>query len=163
MAAAVTTAVTTAAATTAAETEMRSHALRLYVFAITLLLFFVLWAVIAARPWTTARSGVSPALKALEARERHLRHEAFVVERTVRRRWARYRRQLHMREAEIRTLEQRHAAQVAANAGPVSTAAYGAPSYSAAPASRVVTLAPRVRVVTLPAAAASTSSGSSHP
>jgi hypothetical protein len=137
---------------------MRSPVLRLYVLSITLLLFFVLWMVIAARPWTAARSGVSPALKALDARERHLRHEARVVERTVRRRWAGYRRRLHAREAQIRTLERRHAAQMAAaNAAAVSTA-----SYSAA-ASRVVTLAPQVRVVTLPPAGPSTTSGSSRP
>jgi hypothetical protein len=137
---------------------MRSPVLRLYVFSVSLLLFFVLWAVIAARPWTAVRSGVSPALKALQARERHLGHEARVVERTVRRRWAGYRRRLHAREAQIRTLERRHAAQVAAaNAAAVSVAAYSAP------ASSVVTLAPQVRVVTLPPAGASTSSGSSHP
>ena len=136
---------------------MRSHALRLYVFSFTLLLFFVLWAVIAARPWA-ARSGASPALKALTARERHLRHEARVVERTVRRRWAGSRRRLHAREAEIRVIEQRHAAELAA----ATAAATAAPS-SSAPASRVVTLAPQVRVVTLPPAGPSTSSGSSHP
>jgi len=137
---------------------MRSHVLRLYAFAITLLLFFVLWAVIAARPWVVAHSGVSPALEALKARERHLRHEARVVERTVRRRWAGYRRRLHAREAQIRALERRHAAQLAAaHAAAVTTAAYSVP------ASRVVTLAPQVRIVTLPPAAASTSSGSSHP
>src|SRR5207344_3233287 len=69
---------TTARTTRAQATEMRSHTLRLYVFSITLLLFFVLWAMIAARPWAAAHSGTSPALKALKARERHLRHEARV-------------------------------------------------------------------------------------
>ena len=137
---------------------MSSHVLRLYVFSVTLFLFFVLWAVIAARPWTAVRSGTSPALKALDARERHLRHEARVVERTVRRKWAGYRRRLHAREAQIRMLERRHAAEVAAaHAATVAATAYSAP------ASRVVTLAPQVRVVTLPPAGPSTSSGSSHP
>jgi hypothetical protein len=137
---------------------MRSHTLRLYVSLITLLLFVVLWSVIAARPWTAARSSASPALEALKARERHLRHEARVVERTVRRRWTGYRRRLHAREVQIRTLEQRHAAQLAAaSVVAVSTAAYS-PS-----ASRVVTLPPQVRVVTLPPAGPSTTSGSSHP
>ena len=136
---------------------MRSPALRLYVFSVTLLVFFVLWAVIAAKPWA-ARSGASPALAALTARERHLRHEARVVEKTVHRRWAAYRRRLHAREAQIRALERRHAAELAAANAAASVAAY-----SAAPASRVVTLPPQVRVVTLPPAGASTSSGSSHP
>jgi hypothetical protein len=139
---------------------VRSHALRLYVFSVTLLLFFVLWAVIAALPWA-ARSGPSPALKAITARERQLRHEARVVERTVRRRWAGYRRRLHAREARIHALEQRHAAEVAAAHAAAATAA--ATSSYAAPASRVVTLAPQVRVVTLPPAGPTTSSGSSHP
>jgi type IV secretory pathway TraG/TraD family ATPase VirD4 len=137
---------------------MRSHVLRLYVFSISLVLFFVLWAVIAARPWTAARSGVNPALRALEARERHLRHEARVVERTVRRWWAGYRRRLHAREAQIKALERRHAAEVAAaDAATVSAAAYSVP------ASRVVTLPPQAHVVTLPPTGAATSSGSSHP
>jgi len=136
---------------------MRSQALRLYVVAITLLVFFVLWAAIAARPWAP-RSGTRVALDPLAARERHLRHEARVVEQTVRRRWAEYRRRLHAREAQIRVLERRHAAALAA-----ANAAARIASYSAAPTSRVVTLPPQVRVVTLPPAGTSTSSGSSHP
>ena len=144
---------------------MRSHTLRLYVFSVALLVFFVLWAVIAARPWAAAQSsgnqgGASPALDALAARERHLRHEARVVEKAVRRRWVSYRRRLHAREAQIRALERRHAVELAAaNAAAATSAA----TYGAAPASRVVTLAPQVRVVTLPPTGASTSSGSSHP
>jgi len=142
---------------------MRSHALRLYVFSVTLLLFFVLWAVIAARPWAP-RSGASPVLDPLAARERHLRHEARVVEQAVRRRWVSYRRRLHAREARIRALERRHAALLAAASAAAANTAASATAYSApAAASRVVTLAPQVRVVTLPAAGASTSSGSSHP
>jgi hypothetical protein len=148
----------TTAATRVEATEVRSHALRLYVLSITLLVFFVLWAVIAARPWAATPTGERPALKALAARERHLRHEARVVEKAVRRRWVSYRRRLHAREAQIRALEQRHAAELAAASAAMSTA-----SYSATPASRVVTLPPQVRVVTLPPAGASTSSGSSHP
>lgn len=137
---------------------MRSQALRLYVFSITLLLFFVLWAVIAAKPWAAARSGTDPALARLTARERQLRHEARVVQETVHRRWAEYRRRLRAREAAIKALERRHAAELAA----AHTAATVA-SYPAAATSQVVTLPPQVRIVTLPPAGASTSSGSSHP
>ena len=137
------------APTTATRTEMRTPVLRLYVFSITLLVFFVLWAVIAAKPWA-ARSGTSPALQAFAARERHLRHEARVVETIVHRRWAVYRHRLSAREARIRTLERGHAAQLAA-------------ARAAVTASRVVTLPPQVRVVTLPPVGPSTSSGSSHP
>lgn len=137
---------------------MRSHALRLYVFSITLLLFFVLWAVIAARPWASAQSAADPRIKELGARARQLRHEARVVEKTVHGRWTAYRIRLRAREALIRTLEQRHAAALAA----ANAAASRAAAYQAV-ASRVVTLAPQVRVVTLPPAGPSTSSGSSHP
>lgn len=137
---------------------MRSSALRLYVVSVTLLVFVVLWAVIAAKPWAAARAGTSPALKALTARERHLRYEARVVEKTVHRRWAAYRRRLRARQAQIRELERRHAAQLAAaNAAAASATAYTAPTSS------VVTLPPQVRVVTLPPAGPSTTSGSSHP
>jgi len=142
---------------------MRSHVLRLYVFSVTLFVFFMLWAMIAARPWAAARSGESPALKALTARERRLRNEVRVVEKTVHRRWAAYRQRLRERQALIRELEQHHAAQVAAaSATVVSAPSYGTTSYSA-PSSRVVTLPPQVRVVTLPPTGPSTSSGSSHP
>lgn len=134
---------------------MRSHALRFYVFSLSLLVFCVLWAVIAAKPWA-ARSGASPALDALRARERYLRHEARVVEKIVHRRWATYRRRLYAREAAIKTLERRHAEQLAA----AHAAAASAVSYSSASASRIVTLPPQVRVVTLPPV---TRSGSSHP
>lgn len=135
---------------------MRSHALRLYVISLTILVFFVLWAVIATKPWA-ARSSTHSALDALNARERHLRHEALVVKRAVHRRWAAYHRRLRVREAQIRKLEQRHAAQLAAANAAASTASYSAP------ASRVVTLPPQVRIVTLPPAGPSTNSGSSHP
>lgn len=134
---------------------MKSPALRLYVLSVTLLVFFVLWAVIAAKPWA-ASSGPDPRLAALAARERQIRHEARVVEKIVHRRWVAYRRRLRAREAQIHAREKRHAQQLAAaHAAAVSTV-----SYSAAPSSQVVTLAPQVSVVTLPPV---TSSGSSHP
>lgn len=140
---------------------MKSAALRLYVVAVTLLLFFVVWAVVAARPWA-ARAAANPALAALDRRERQLRHEAHVVSATVQRRWAGYRRRLRVREARIRVLEQQHARQVAAAASAAASSA--AVAYSAPVAgSQVVTLPPRVQVVTLPPAGASTGSGSSHP
>jgi hypothetical protein len=137
---------------------MRSHTLRLYVFAITLLLFFVLWALIAAKPWG-ARAGTSPVLRQLDARERRLRHEARVVEKIVHRRWAVYRRRLRARQAAIRARERRHAEELAAARATVASPT----SYAAPATSGVVTLPPQVRIVTLPPSGASTSSGSSHP
>jgi hypothetical protein len=145
---------------------MGSYVLRLYVFAATLLVFFVLWAVIAAKPWAKAAAGHSvpdPRLVALDRRQRRLQHETRLVKQELDRRWREYRLRLRRRQARIRTLERRHAEQVAAAA----RAASAAPAYSpgsAASAAQVVTLPPQVRVVTLPPAAApATSSGSSHP
>jgi hypothetical protein len=139
------------------------------VAAVTLLVFFVLWAAIAAKPWANAarRQGRDPRLVALDRRQRRLTREAQAVKRTLDRRWRDYRRQLRQREARIRTLERRHAEQLAAARVAGATSTYrpvggGAPA--AAPAARVVALPPQVKIVNVPPAAApATSSGSSHP
>jgi hypothetical protein len=143
---------------------MTSNVVRFYIAAVTMLVFFVLWAVIASKPWASAasRPGVDPRLAALERRQRRLEHEAGLVKQTLDRRWHEYRAKLRRREAEIRRLNRRHAEAVAAAAQSAST--YVSSSASTSSAARVVTLPPAVRVVTLPPAAApSTSSGSSHP
>ena len=148
---------------------MSAQRVRLYVAAVTLLVFFVLWAAIAANPWESAaaRKGADPRLAALERRQRSLQHEAHVVKRSLDRRWHEYRVRLRRREARIRTLEQRHAREVAAAsrvASAPSSGSAGSPPSAAAPAARVVTLPPQVKVVTLPPTASpATSSGSSHP
>jgi hypothetical protein len=149
---------------------MGSRVLRLYVAGVTLLVFVVIWAVIAAKPWasTTARRGLAPRLAALNGRQHRLEREARLVKQTLDRRWREYRQRLRQRQAQIKRLERRHAAEVAAaarQAGAAPTyvsASGGAPAGSST--ARVVTLPPQVKVVTLPPAAApATSSGSSHP
>ncbi len=149
---------------------MGSRVLRLYIAAVTLLVFFVLWALIAARPWATtaSRHALDPRLVALGRRQRRLQREAGVVKQTLDRRWREYRVRLRRREARIRLLERRHAEQVAAaRAAAASTPSYASTSLVAGPASssaRVVTLPPQVKVVNLPPASSPvTSSGSSHP
>lgn len=141
---------------------MTSHALRLYVASITLLVFFVLWAVIASKPWasTSGHAALDPRLVALDRRQHRLELETRAVKREVERRWLVYRKRLREREALIHRLERRHAAQVAAATAAANAAVtYSAPSASGASAP-VVASAPQVRVVTL---APATSSGSSHP
>lgn len=139
---------------------MTSHALRLYVASVTLLVFFVIWAVVAARPWASAgKPAPDPRLVALNRRQRRLERETKAVKQEVDRRWREYRVRLRKREALIHRLERRHAAQVAA-AKAAGAAAQASASISSAPAAQVVNLPPAVRVVTLPPA---TSSGSSHP
>lgn len=51
---------------------MTSHLVRLYALATTIAVFFVLWAVIAARPWQEHGPGRDPRLNALAVREQRL-------------------------------------------------------------------------------------------
>ena len=106
-----------------------SHVGRLYALALALVLFFLTWAVVAARPWS-AHGNADPRLKALAAREAQLRREAKLVNTVVAHRWAVYRAALHARQVEIAAAKAR-SAQVAT-------------SYAAAPSAgvRIVTLPP---------------------
>jgi hypothetical protein len=92
---------------------MTSHTGRLYSLALALVVFFLTWAVIAARPWTSAKA--DPRLAALATREQRLRRESAVVRRIVARRWAAYRRELKARRAQIAAVAQ---TQLAAAASP---------------------------------------------
>ena len=53
---------------------------RLYVFAVTVLVFFVAWAVVAAHPWATTSSGQRQ-VAALAAREQRIHIESVLVRR----------------------------------------------------------------------------------
>jgi hypothetical protein len=111
---------------------MTSHVARLYALAAAVVLFFVLWAGIAAHPWSTQSSAPpDPRVAALAAREQRLRHDAVVVRRIVRARFAAYRVHLHRRQAAISAAKRAQAAAAAAAATPVAT-----------PSVRVVTLPP---------------------
>jgi hypothetical protein len=105
---------------------MTSHAGRLYALALALVVFFLTWSVVAARPW--GRATADPRLKTLAVREAQLRQQAKLVNQVVALRWVAYRRALRVRQAEI-AAARAHAAQLAA--------------VTSAPA-------PQVRVVTLP-------------
>jgi hypothetical protein len=107
---------------------MTSHTGRLYALALALIVFFLAWALIAARPWTTNTNDAR--LKALAAREAQLRREATLVNTIVAQRQALYRVRLRARQAQI--------AQIKAS----SAAAPTAPAASGPPAVRVVTLPP---------------------
>ena len=58
-----------------------ARVLRLYVFAVTLLLFLVTWAVVAARPWAQRRASVDAAVAALAVREQRIHYESLLVRR----------------------------------------------------------------------------------
>jgi hypothetical protein len=93
---------------------------RLYALALALVVFFLAWAVVAARPWGTATA--DPRLKTLAVREAQLRREARLVNRVVTRRWATYRRELRTRQAAIAAAKVAQAqAQAAAAYSPAAT------------------------------------------
>jgi hypothetical protein len=105
---------------------MTSHTGRLYALALSLVVFFLAWAAIAAHPW--ASSTQDPRLKALALREAQLRRQGALVNRLVAQRQATYRARLRARQAAI------------------AAARSATQQLAAAPAA----VAPSVRVVTLP-------------
>lgn len=78
---------------------MTSHAGRLYALALALVVFFLTWSVVAARPWS--RTSTDPRSAALRQREARLRREARLVDRIVADRWAAYRRALQARRTAV--------------------------------------------------------------
>jgi hypothetical protein len=52
---------------------------RLYVFAVSLLVFFVVWATVAARPWVAKGSSADRQIAALAAREQRIHLESLLV------------------------------------------------------------------------------------
>lgn len=93
---------------------MTSHVGRLYALALAVLVFFLAWAAIAARPWATS-ARTDPRVAALALREHRVRYESVAVRRIVNHRWAVYRAQLHSRQAQIATAKR---AQLASGAAP---------------------------------------------
>jgi hypothetical protein len=102
---------------------MTSHPGRLYALALSLVVFFLAWAVVSAHPWATASA--DPRLRALGLREAQLRREARLVQKVVTARWATYRVQLKARRAEIARV---NAAAAAAAAAATQAAAAVAPA-----------------------------------
>jgi hypothetical protein len=137
---------TARATTVTEETEVTNHAVRLYALAVSLVVLFLVWAVVAAHPWQSkAHAAPDPRVRALVLRERRLRHDSVLVQRVVKRRWAHYRIALAKRKQEIAAVEKKHhqavlAAQAAASV-PAPTAVSSS-SYAPSPSVQVVTLPP---------------------
>ena len=119
---------------------MTSHHGRLYALALTLVVFFLAWAVVAARPWATASA--DPRLRALTIRQAQLQREAKLVQKVVATRWAKYRVRLKARRALIARVDAARAAASAAAAAQVA-----APVAAAAAPVQVVNL-PAAHIVT---------------
>jgi len=122
---------------------MTDHAVRLYAVALALVVLFLTWAVVAARPWAATAAEKDPRIVALERREAQLRRKSIRVERQVKRRFAAYEVRLRKRKRAIAAIE-------AANA----SAAAAAPAVSAAPSAAP----PSVGVVSLPPITSTSSS-----
>jgi hypothetical protein len=77
---------------------MTSHVGRLYAAAIAIVVLFLSWAAIAARPWASAAlPAQDPRVQALQARELRLRAESIRVQKIVQHRWAVYRTEVARR------------------------------------------------------------------
>jgi hypothetical protein len=122
---------------------MTNHVARLYAVALALVVLFLTWAVVAARPWAASAAEQDPRIVALERREAKLRRKSIRVERQVKHRFAAYEVRLRKRKRAI-------AAVQAANA----SAAAAAPAVSSAPSAA----APAVASVSLPPITSSSSS-----
>jgi uncharacterized membrane protein YgcG len=133
---------------------MTDHVARLYAIALGVVIFFLTWAVVAARPWAAEATAKDPRLVALERREERLRRESIRVQRVVQRRFAVYRRELRARQAQIAAIEASNASASASTSSTDGISSSGAAggSSSGGPSG------PSVSVVSLPPV---TSSGSS--
>jgi hypothetical protein len=96
---------------------MTSHVGRLYALTFALVVFFLGWAAIAARPW--ARTA-DPRLQALAVREAQLRREAALVKQLVAQRHAIAQAQLQAQQAGIATGKSAAAASTSASSAPAS-------------------------------------------
>lgn len=123
---------------------MTNHVARLYAIALALVVLFLTWAVVAARPWAATVAEQDPRIVALERREAKLRRKSARVERQVKRRFAAYEVRLRKRKQAIAAIQAANAS--AAAAAPVASSA----SASAAP--------PSVGVVSLPPITSTSSS-----
>ena len=130
---------------------MTEHVVRLYAAVVALVVFFLFWAVIAARPWAAAGES-DPRMEALQRREAKLQRETRSVNRVVKRRFERYERQLARRKRAIRRRERENAAilaasSVASGGGGSSSAGFSSGGTASAPAAAApvtVTAAPPV-------------------
>jgi hypothetical protein len=89
---------------------------RFWAIAVALVVFFVLWAVLAAKPWVSSGTPADPRLTALQAQEQKTQNRALAAQQTLNKRWAAYRSALVRQQSSLTPQQQ---AQLAtAPAGP---------------------------------------------
>ena len=111
---------------------------RLYAVVVAVVVFFVSWAAVAARPWATAKP--DPRLAALAQREQRLRADAKLVRQVVDARMTAYRMALKARQAQIAAVKAQAALRRRVHCRCRSRPRR--PPVAAAPAVRVVNLPP---------------------
>jgi hypothetical protein len=130
---------------------MTSNLGRVYAITLAIFVFFLSWAVIAARPWVSApEAKTDPRILALNAREQKLHRDAVEIRAIVQKRWTVYRAQLVRREHQIalrKKAQQALAAQQAqavrsAPSSPTYRSAAPTPSAPSAPSAPIVRVAP---------------------
>ena len=91
---------------------MKSTVGRLYVAALAVLIFFVMWAAISAHPWASAAT-VDPRVADLQAREHSVRVEVARAQAAVTQKWANYNAELKRRKVAIVRANKKRAAAIA--------------------------------------------------
>jgi len=89
---------------------------RFWAVALALVVFFILWAVLAAKPWVSSGAAADPRLAALQAREQKTQNRALAAQQTLNKRWAAYRSALVRQKGSLTAQQQ--AQLVTAPAGP---------------------------------------------
>ena len=119
---------------------MTNHVARLYAIALTLVVFFVTWAVVSARPWAaSATEAKDPRLVALQRREARVHRESIRVRKVLKHRYHVYRVKLRERKQQIAAIEAANARATAATVTVSSSPSWSAP---AAPSVSVVSAPP---------------------
>ena len=106
---------------------MTDHVARLYAVALALVVLFLTWAVVAARPWASSAAEKDPRIVALERREAELRRQSVRVERLVKRRFAVYEARLRKRKRAIAAIGAANARAAAAPSAPPSVGVVSLP------------------------------------
>lgn len=119
---------------------------RFWAVAVALVVFFILWAVLAAKPWVSAAAPADPRLSALQAQEQKTQTRALAAQQTLNKRWAAYRSALVRQKGSLTAQQQAQLA--AAPAGPsVIVKVTGAQPVTRSTSSKPALAAPAVPAV----------------
>jgi len=126
---------------------------RVYATTLAIVVFFLSWAVIAAKPWVSAPAAkTDPRILALNAREQRLHRDAIQIRTIVQKRWTVYQAQLVRRKHVIAARKKAQqalvarqtalAAQQARYVPPASSSASAPQAAASAPSAPIVRVAP---------------------